>query len=355
MMVRRRRGGLAAATALAGLLVASGPAAAAGPDAGSGGISDSAEINGFTVSYSLSGVTPGPGDTPPFRSGTVTGDTVTLTGSASFTQPGGGTHLAMSAHLYVSGGASESEAWPPPGVSGDVVGATTVTMPFNLTVKVPPVPDPPPTVDPFDLADPSASPTAPPYATVTFSVSARNCNDSGVCGGPEWAGIFLVFATPSGLSVGVGAVDWVATVGALGAVAAAAAAFGLVPGSTRGADGNGDRSQTGDRRRRYVLQLSADRVEARSDRPGTLEAQVWEVGSDGSVAGANAAITMAASLPELVVSPASGTGSLSSSITVVGPPTAGTGTLTVEASAEGLEMRATAEVAVGADYELVIS
>ena len=355
MMMRRRRGGLAAATALAGLLVAIGPAAAANPDAGSGGISDSAEGGGFNVSYSLSGVTPGPGDTPSRRSGTVTSDTVTLTGSASFTiGEGFVTYLAMSANLYVSGGASEAEKWPPPGVDG-AVGGTTVTMPFSLTIKVPPVPDPPPTVDPFDLVDPSASPTAPPYATVTFSVSARNCNDSGVCGGPEWDGIFLVFATPKGLSVGVGAVDWVATVGALGAVAAAAAAFGFVPGSTRGADGNGDRSQTGDRRRRYVLQLSADRIEARSDRPGTLEAQVWEVGSDGSVAGANAAITMTASLPELVVSPASGTGSLASSISVVGPPTSGTGTLTVVASAEGLEMRATAEVAVGADYELVIS
>ena len=83
-MRMRWRGGLAVGLlVLFSLLLSAVPAA--GQASAGGSVSDTVKYGGHTLSYTVTGVTTGPGDTPAHRAGTVTGATVAVSGSASFT------------------------------------------------------------------------------------------------------------------------------------------------------------------------------------------------------------------------------------------------------------------------------
>jgi hypothetical protein len=208
--MRWRRGCAVGLLALVGFLLSAGPAAR--PAAAAGGVSDTLNYGGHRLTYTVTGVTAGPDDTPAHRAGTVTGNTVTVSGSASFTiDKSGVTNLVMSASLSVTGGESKSASWPPSGVDGRISGQT-VNFPFSLEVNIPPAPSP--EVGEFPTAAPSPGASPEPYATVSFSVSSKNCNDDGVCGGPGADGTFQVFlgsqrASGGGGTPGLGGVGTV--------------------------------------------------------------------------------------------------------------------------------------------------
>jgi hypothetical protein len=189
VQMRWRRGGAVGLLLLVGLLLSAGPAAS--PAAAGGGVSDTVKYGDHTLTYTVTGVRTGSGDTQAHRSGTVTSTTVSVSGSASFTiDKSGVTNLSMSASLSVTGGASKLASWPPKGVNGRVSGQT-VNFPFNLQVTIPPAPSF--DEDDFPGAEPIPGGSPAPYATVSFDLSSKNCNDDGVCGGPEVDGTFLVF------------------------------------------------------------------------------------------------------------------------------------------------------------------
>jgi hypothetical protein len=182
----------------------------ASPVQAGGGVSDTLSYGGHKLTYTVTGVTAGPADTPAHRAGTVTGKTVNVSGSATFTiDQSGVTNLVMGADLSVSGGESKSASWPPTGVDGRISGQT-VNFPFNLEVTIPPAPSPEVGLFPTSAPSPGASPE--PYATVSFSVSSKNCNDDGVCGGPAVDGSFEVFlGGPGGASGGTPGLGGVGT------------------------------------------------------------------------------------------------------------------------------------------------
>jgi hypothetical protein len=299
-------------------------------------VSGSFEGDGHTFTYNVSGVEPGPEDQPFNHSGTVTDTKATLSGSASFTIGDGlVTNLGMNAAISV-GDQSAQESWPPEGVDGRV-GGTTITFPFDLTVEVPP----PPEQDPDDLAfGTTTEPEEPvPYATLSFSVSSRNCNDSGVCGGPQASGSFLVFATdrPSSPTV-----DWIAVAGALGAAAAAAAA--AAGGFGKDPDADPDRW-------RYVLQVAASQVTVDVRGGGQLGAEAWAVNATGAVSPAADAVLTAAVTGPFTIAPASGQGSLHTSVTTTGPPGA-TGSVVITAAAGPTQMSSTVALRAEGTYRL---
>jgi hypothetical protein len=74
------------ATSLGVGLAAARPAAAASP-AADGGISATISDGAYTFAYTMTGVTAGAGDAPKSRLGTVTGTTVTLSGTAHAGSP----------------------------------------------------------------------------------------------------------------------------------------------------------------------------------------------------------------------------------------------------------------------------
>lgn len=241
--MRWRRGCAVGLLALVGFLLSAGPAAR--PAAAAGGVSDTLNYGGHKLTYTVTGVTAGPDDTPAHRAGTVTGNTVTVSGSASFTiDKSGVTNLVMSASLSVTGGASKSASWPPSGVDGRISGQT-VNFPFSLEVTIPPAPSP--EVGEFPTAAPSPGASPEPYATVSFSVSSKNCNDDGVCGGPGADGNFQVFlgsqsASGGGNTPGLGGVGTVpgpanSTQGLVGMLAPGL--LGLLGGALFGGLGGG--------------------------------------------------------------------------------------------------------------------
>ena len=247
-------------------LLAAGPTGMASPAAAAGGVSDTISYGGHTLTYTVTGVTAGPNDKPAHRSGTVTGKTVNVSGSATFTIEGGVTNLVMAATLSVSGGESKSAAWPPKGVNGRISNQT-VNFPFNLEVTIPPAPSP--EVGQFPTAAPSPGASPEPYATVSFAVGSKNCNDDGVCAGPGADGTFQVFLGGSGgangSTPGLGGVGTVpgpanglqGLIGMLGPGLLGllgAALFGglgdgatgpIVPGGPVGAGGQGGRARGG--------------------------------------------------------------------------------------------------------------
>ncbi len=349
-MTRQRRSAVAGVVAATAVVILG--ALTVHPDAGASprvrvvplDVSGSFDADGHTVTYNLSGVEVDPAtDVEYHHSGTVVSDTVTLSGSASFTIGEGlVTNLGMSASLSAAGGESVSESWPPEGVDGRV-GDTTVDFPFSLTVTIPP----PSTTttspfgpDPFatTTTTPGATTTTtPPYSTVAFSVSSQNCNDVGVCGGPVIDGTFGVFAPPS--APGDSTAGWLATVGALGAVAAAAAALA---GSRGG--GSGDR---------YVLQVSSDELSISPSRPAALEVQVWRVGPSGATMpapGASAQLTAGADIE--VVPPVGATPLTATVATTAAATGGGESTIEVTAEAGGGSMQATVRVLRSGSYEL---
>ena len=159
----RMRGGLAGiwcVLALFGiaLLLGGAPrtAAASGPEAPSttpppladagGGVSDTlvwGDNQDNVTTYTLTGVTAGPNDTPAHRSGTVTADTVTLSGTFTYKFVGssGSTTLVLDVVLNVTGGKFQEYRWPP---SGQTVTAdpqhNLITAPFELTTAIPTAP-----------------------------------------------------------------------------------------------------------------------------------------------------------------------------------------------------------------------
>ncbi|MCU0272231.1 MAG: hypothetical protein MUE34_03270 [Acidimicrobiales bacterium] len=303
-------------------------------------LTESYEGEGHSLTYSVSGVELDPAtDAPYHHTGTVVGDRVTLSGSATYTIPEGMvTNLGMSASLSVSGGESLSESWPPPGTDGRV-GGTTITFPFELTVEIPP--PPPTTTSPYgpdpNTTEAATPTTAPPYTSVFFSVSSLNCNDWGVCGGPRADGTFAVYGTAGG--GGDDSPDWLATVGALGAAAAAAAAL---------AGSNGGRS--GDR---YVLQVSTDTLTVTPEQPAGLQVQVWRVGPSGATMPAPDAVTQLIGSPGISVHPATGGAAVGATVTVAeGAVGSGDDTIDVSATAGGGTMHATVRVDRSGAYEL---
>jgi hypothetical protein len=283
--------------------------------------------DGHTLTYTVSGVQPDENDQPAHHTGTVTADRVTLSGTATFViGEGVVTNLGMSASIAVGDQHAEA-SWPPEGVSG-TVSNTTITFPFELTVEVPDPPEPIPGSEPT----PNATPT--PYAALSFSVSSRNCNDWGVCGGPSADGSFAVF--PGGSQTH--SPTWIAAVGAVAAAAAAAAAL------TGGRPATPEPSIAG-----YVLQLSGRAFRVSMETPATLQATAWRVDASGGMQPAPEAalrVEVPPGVPWLRVLPGQGSGALSGQISLVDQPTTEQVVLTVVGSAPTGEIVENVTVAI---------
>ncbi len=131
------------------------------------------ESGGHTLTWSLSGATAPPPELAGSYDGVVrAGSTVTLSGSAVFTiGQGYVTNLSQSASLSGTDGASFSQR----------VGGGTYTLPYSLSTTAP-KPD----------ADDKIGDV---IGYISASVSSRNCNDYGVCGGPSVSFSLAVVAT----------------------------------------------------------------------------------------------------------------------------------------------------------------
>ena len=105
--------------------------AVASPAAADGGISDTISDGAYTFQYTMTGVTAGPGDAAKSRVGTVTGTTVTLSGTVTFT----GDVFTFGATVMLMGGSTPVTAGPPHNDSHDT---KTISWPFSLNVVIPP-------------------------------------------------------------------------------------------------------------------------------------------------------------------------------------------------------------------------
>lgn len=154
------------------------PARADGP-----ALSGTQEYGGNTVTWATSGAQAPPASLAGSYAGTVApGATVTFSGSMSYSIGAGGvTNLSQSASLS---GSSASVSF------SQRVGEGTYTTPFSLTAVAP---KPPKgwSGKPGDV-----------IATITASASSRNCNDSGMCGGPTITLNLAVVAGQSGSGTG---------------------------------------------------------------------------------------------------------------------------------------------------------
>lgn len=144
-----------ALSATAGLLLTSlvaGPARAADPLAGS------VDYAGHRMSWSVTGASAAPADLADRYDGVVqAGTSVTFSGSMTFgLGPRSVTNLSQSADLTGSKGVTFSQR----------VGEGTYTLPYSLQAIA------------------TGSGTTGVIGSMTASVSSRNCNDWGVCGGP---------------------------------------------------------------------------------------------------------------------------------------------------------------------------
>lgn len=138
-----------------------GPARAEGP-----GLSGSQEYGGNTVTWATGGVSPATGELAASYDGVVApGGTVTFAGSMSFSIGAGAvTNLSQSASLT---GASTTVSF------SQRVGEGTYTTPYSLSVKAPAVPKG------------QAVAKGQVVGSLTAYAASRNCNDYGVCGGPQ--------------------------------------------------------------------------------------------------------------------------------------------------------------------------
>lgn len=144
-----------ALSATAGLLLTSlvaGPARAADPLAGS------VDYAGHRMSWSVTGASAAPADLADRYDGVVqAGTSVTFSGSMSFSLgPRSVTNLSQSADLTGSKGVTFSQR----------VGEGTYTLPYSLQAIA------------------TGSGTTGVIGSMTATVSSRNCNDWGLCGGP---------------------------------------------------------------------------------------------------------------------------------------------------------------------------
>jgi len=113
-----------AATSLGAGLAASSPAAA------DGGVSGTINDGAYTFQYTMTGVTAGSGDTSRSRLGTVTGTTVTLSGTVTFT----GDASTFGATVMLMVGGSPVTAGPPRSDSHET---KTINWPFGLNMAIP--------------------------------------------------------------------------------------------------------------------------------------------------------------------------------------------------------------------------
>ena len=174
---------IAAAAVSAALLASMGTGTSASGAVRAGtALSGSTELDGHTLTWALSGAVAAPADLAESYDGAVApGASLAFSGSAAFTMAEGFvTNLGQSASL--SGAAA--------GVSfSQRVGGGTYTMPYSLTAKVPKA-----------AADSTAEPGSV-IGSVSASVSSRNCNDYGVCGGPT---VTINLAVIAGAGAGTG-------------------------------------------------------------------------------------------------------------------------------------------------------
>jgi len=306
-----------------------------------GGVSGHIEDGNHTLTYSLSGVETDEQNEPFDHSGTVVANQVTLSGSASYTiDEGGVTNLSMSASLQ-AGDQADGASWPPEGVDGRVSGVT-IDFPFSLQVDIPPQPD---TSDDFFPTTTSEGSEPEPYTFLTFRVASSNCNDSGACDSVSASGTFAVFPLPSKGPT----IDWIAVAGGLGAAAAVAAAAAGIFGVGFGSD-----DPDSQRKLRYVLQVSSDRLTVESAAGTPLEVDVWAVDSTGVASPAVDAKVDAAVSGPFSLGPNSGLGSLHGLITADGQP-GSSGTAVITAIAGATTMSTAVALDCTGVHQLVIS
>ena len=174
VQVGRVTGTVAVVGALA--MVFSGPVPSAGVTTGivTHSLSGTESEAGHTITWSIGGVSPVPADRAdllayPYDGVIYLGDTVTMAGSAEFTLGAGlVTNLDMTASMGWMMDAKDDETLR------KTVSAGTYSMPFNFTLKVP--------------RSRSGSRPAADGAllnAIQAMVTSRNCNDDGVCDGPQ--------------------------------------------------------------------------------------------------------------------------------------------------------------------------
>ncbi len=158
------------------LLLVGTSASAVAPTADRPGLSGSTAFEGHTVTWATGGVSPVPANRPDLAAsydGVVEGGaTVTFGGTMDYVI-GAGFVTNLSQDASLSGGSTpQSKSY-----SGRV-GGTTVSTPFSFSVRAPWTKD-------MQAQENGVA------ATMVASVSARNCNDWGMCGGPS---VTLTFA-----------------------------------------------------------------------------------------------------------------------------------------------------------------
>ena len=180
--MNRSRGRLTAAVALVGAvaMVVAGPVPSAGANADTSAsaathsLSGTESAAGHTITWSIGGVSPVPADRAdllayPYDGVIYRGDTVTMAGSAAFTLGAGlVTNLDMTASMGWMMDAKDKVTLR------KVVSAGSYSLPFNFTLKVP-------------RSRSASRPAADGVVlnSIQALVSSRNCNDNGVCDGPE--------------------------------------------------------------------------------------------------------------------------------------------------------------------------
>ena len=149
--------------------------AAASPAAANGGVSGTISSGGFTAKYTVTGVTAGPDDQPAYRTGTVTGSTVTLSGTLTFADAPM-CCFNMGAALYDN--SHEADANWPNDATSDSPEIKTIEWPFSVELTIPPAP----------------SPATEPYDEVQFLFRCFDLSTepAGACGKPLVGGAFMV-------------------------------------------------------------------------------------------------------------------------------------------------------------------
>jgi hypothetical protein len=151
------------------------PPAGAGPIGATHPPSGTESAAGHTITWSLGGVFPVPADRAdllayPYDGVIYQGTTVTFSGSAEFALgPGLVTNLDMTASMGWMMDAKQTATLR------KAVGPGNYSLPFNMTLKIPAA----------RSAEGAKAAPAAPLNAIQAMVSSRNCNDNGVCDGPE--------------------------------------------------------------------------------------------------------------------------------------------------------------------------
>lgn len=141
--------------------------------------------------------------------------------------------------------------------------------------------------------------------------------------------------------------QWV-LLGGGGAAALAAAAAAIARARARAKSGQ-------DQAPAYILQLSTQAVRLAPGQRAPLGVAAWRVDPSGGYQSAGeATITLTPSDPALVISPASGTGTVQATLCLQGAPAAAQLTLAVTATASGAQIDASVQVEVGGGCSLEV-